>query len=198
MDRGRHSSGSKLAFAVISGQLRGATWPRPTFDGSAKIGAYRVFQNWVDDHRAADFKRVNVCYGQNGSGKSTLAALLRECAAHEHTPPSVDLALQVDLAGSTTEVTETTEAFWSRLRVFNSDYVAESLRFEDVDGPSPDSLLTLGKPNVEAEFELRSAIDRMAEVRPALAAAKNQAQRGRSSTVGAVDGTGSRSCGSSS
>lgn len=142
-----------------------------------KIGAYRVFQNWVDDHRADDFKRVNVFYGQNGSGKSTLAALLRECAAHEPTPPSVDLVLQVDLAGSTTEVTETTEAFWSRLRVFNSDYVAESLRFDDVDGPSPDSLLTLGKPNVDAELELRSAIDRMAEVQPALAAAKYQAQR---------------------
>lgn len=109
-----------------------------------KIGDYRVFQGWSDEGRPKEFARVNLVYGANGSGKSTLASLLRDCSAPEIPTPPAALDLEVELAGSIATVTESNAAFWSRLRVFNTDHVKLSLRFDDPSGPNPASLLTLG------------------------------------------------------
>jgi wobble nucleotide-excising tRNase len=52
------------------------------------------------------------------------------------------------------------------VKVFNSEYVRENLRFDDVAGPRSDSLLTLGKPNVDSEQQLQEAEARKAELTP--------------------------------
>lgn len=90
------------------------------------------------------------------------------------TPPAA-LDLEVELAGSIATVTESDAAFWSRLRVFNTDHVKLNLRFDDPSGPNPASLLTVGEPNVETEEKLRKAKARLEEQQPRLQPAQNEA-----------------------
>lgn len=131
-----------------------------------KVHDYRVFQRWSDDRRANDFARVNLLYGINGSGKSTLASLLRSCAAMNVEAAQAQLEVAASIDGAEHVVTHDNEALWSRVRVFNAEYVDENLRFDDRQGPRSDSLLTLGKANVDAELELEAAERRRADVEP--------------------------------
>lgn len=131
-----------------------------------KIGNYRAFQGWTDEGRATELGRVNLIYGTNGSGKSTLANLFRACSNSAVEVQRAALEFDVVIDESPGVVTQTSSAFWERVRVFNADYVRENLRFDDDTGPRSDSLLTLGKPNVDAEEQLRAAEDRKAELEP--------------------------------
>ncbi|WP_172979892.1 AAA family ATPase [Agromyces agglutinans] len=141
----------------------------------AKIGNYRAFRSWSDDGTAKQLGRVNVLYGTNGSGKSTLASLFRDCSDPETVPVRAAVQLEVEIAGVATTVTELDPEFWSRVRVFNADYVRDNLRFDDDEGPRSDSLLTLGKPNVDAENELRDAEARKLDLIPQAADARAEA-----------------------
>ncbi|QCR42239.1 hypothetical protein C1N91_00510 [Curtobacterium sp. SGAir0471] len=131
-----------------------------------KVHDYRVFQRWSDDRRADDFARVNLLYGTNGSGKSTLASLLRSCAASNAEAARAQIEVVASIDGTEHVVTHDNTALWNRVRVFNAEYVDENLRFNDRQGPRSDSLLTLGKANVEAELELQAAERRRVEVEP--------------------------------
>lgn len=133
----------------------------------ARIGDYRAFQSWSAVGTVKPFARVNVFYGTNGSGKSTLASLFFECSDPDTVPARADLRLDVELDGENISVTERDQPFWARMRVFNAQYVHENLRFDDEDGPRSDSLLTLGKPNVQAAEELQLAQARVRELVPA-------------------------------
>lgn len=141
-----------------------------------KIHDYRVFQRWNDDPRTNDFARVNLLYGTNGSGKSTLASLLRSCAASNAEAARAQVEVKAFIDGTEHIVTHASEAFWSRVQVFNAEYVRENLRFDDSQGPRSDSLLTLGKANVDAELELAEAERRRAEVEPQAAEARAAAK----------------------
>lgn len=141
-----------------------------------KVDDYRVFQRWTDDRRATDFARINLLYGTNGSGKSTLASLLRSCAASDAAAAQSKIELAASIDGVESAVTHATEGFWSRVQVFNAEYVHENLRFDDNQGPRSDSLLTLGKANVDAEVELAEAERRRAEIEPKAAEARAAAK----------------------
>ncbi|SCY56101.1 Wobble nucleotide-excising tRNase [Microbacterium sp. LKL04] len=141
-----------------------------------KIGKYRVFENWGDESRPKDLARVNLIYGTNGSGKSTLANILHACSIGAPDVARAGIEFDVLVDGVQTVVTEAAANFWPRVRVFNSDYVRENLKFDDVDGPRSDSLLTLGKANVDAEQELADAENRRTEIEPAAAAARAEAK----------------------
>jgi len=140
-----------------------------------KIGDYRLFKNWTDGGLPNEFQRVNLVYGTNGSGKSTLASLIREAAIGATFTPAAQLELEVETGGSRLAVTETDATFWPRVHVFNADYIRENLRFDDASGPRPDSLLTLGKPNVDAEKDLEEAQARVVLMAPTLQPAKTAA-----------------------
>ena len=139
-----------------------------------KIGNYRVFQAWNDESRPNEFARVNLIYGTNGSGKSTLANLLRSCATASPEAAKSNIELSVSIDGVDTSITQSSEGFWTRVKVFNAEYVQENLRFDDSHGPRSDSLLTLGKTNVDAERELSEAERRRAEIEPQAAEARAQ------------------------
>ncbi|NQX27739.1 AAA family ATPase [Microbacteriaceae bacterium VKM Ac-2854] len=141
-----------------------------------KVQDYRVFQRWTDDRRATDFARVNLLYGTNGSGKSTLASLLRSCAASDAAAAQSKIELAASIDGVESTVTHATEGFWSRVQVFNAEYVYENLRFDDSQGPRSDSLLTLGKANVDTENELAEAERRRGEIEPKAAEARAAAK----------------------
>lgn len=141
-----------------------------------KIGNFRVFQSWTDEGRPKEFARVNLIYGQNGSGKSTLASLFRDCSLDDETPPAAALELEVEQSGTRSNVSESDQLFWPRMRVFNADYMRQNLRFDEATGPSPDSHLTLGKPTIDAEKRLKEVNERLAEIQPKLQPAQTEAQ----------------------
>lgn len=150
-----------------------------------KIDNYRIFQNWKPSG-GVEFARVNLIYGQNGSGKSTLASLLQGCAAYATDRPIerdarydeiVGAGLQVDVrdpsdtstsGGSAISLND--QSFWVRVRVFNKEFVRRNLRFEGVNGPQPEALLTVGKRLADAEKKLE-------ELRPELAASRQELPR---------------------
>ena len=131
-----------------------------------RIKNYRIFQNWKPDG-GVEFARVNLIYGQNGSGKSTFASLLSGCAANattESEPQSdsndatnsgLQLLATHDAGKSFFQVGADNRDFWSRVRVFNKDFVHRNLRFEEADGPQPEALLTIGERLADAEEQLR-------------------------------------------
>lgn len=102
----------------------------------------------------ADFSRVNVIYGGNGSGKSTLA---RVFATMTEEGRSDDVAVDADVSepdGKTRRVADRADNYWSRVRVFNKEFVSRNLSF-DVEGRSDARpLLVLGEPNVERDNRL--------------------------------------------
>lgn len=109
-----------------------------------------------------EFARVNVIYGGNGSGKSTLARVFAQMSGRDLT----DVEVQLDESGpdrTTRRVIDRADSFWSRVRVFNKDFVSRNLLF-DVEGRSDVlPLLVLGEPNVERD-------KRLAEINPRLEA----------------------------
>ncbi|WP_413334797.1 AAA family ATPase [Brevibacterium sp. GP-SGM9] len=109
-----------------------------------------------------DFARVNVIYGGNGSGKSTLARVFAQMSGRDLT----DLEVQLEESGpdrTTRRIKDRADSFWSRVRVFNKDFVSRNLLF-DVEGRSDVlPLLVLGEPNVERD-------KRLAEINPRLEA----------------------------
>ena len=93
-----------------------------------------ILNGWSMPAEAGEFARVNVIYGGNGSGKSTLARVFSQMT---HKDPT-DVALHIDIAGSdggSRRVTDRSDGFWSRLRVFDKNFVQKNLLF-DVNGRS--------------------------------------------------------------
>ncbi|TFV94883.1 AAA family ATPase [Leifsonia flava] len=159
-----------------TGKPTGAEMAKAQITRIRKVANYRAFQSWTDEGRAKPLARVNVLYGTNGSGKSTLASLFRDCSDPDSVPHGSQIEIDVDAAGTMVLATEHSSEFWSRVRVFNADYVRENLRFDDDEGPSSDSLLTLGKPNVKAAEELISAEARKDELTPKARSAMSEAR----------------------
>uniref|UniRef100_UPI001304A09A AAA family ATPase n=1 Tax=Cryobacterium sp. Y62 TaxID=2048284 RepID=UPI001304A09A len=129
------------------------------------IGDYRIYRDWSDGVGIKSFERINLIFGTNGSGKSTLAQLLQD-SVDGVLPTSADIKFlwQDSQDSGEEEITSVLHDAWRRVHVFNKDYVVRSLRFESVDGPQPDALLTLGEENVAAEVELEQKRARSAEL----------------------------------
>jgi wobble nucleotide-excising tRNase len=142
-----------------------------------KIADFRAFQNWTDESRAMQLERVNIIYGTNGSGKSTLADLFRQCAGAgtDERIKAVGVEFDANIDGIATLVTESSSDFWARTKVFNAAYVRENLRFDDDGGPQSESVLTLGKANLDTEEKLRLAQERKDELVPLARDARSKA-----------------------
>lgn len=141
-----------------------------------KIDNYRIFQRWRQES-GTQFERVNLIYGQNGSGKSTLANLILGCANANREALSSGMVLDIEING--VEASEIAAAsatgFWERARIFNKDFVLENLSFEAEEGPQPQSLLTIGKRNVDAEAKLAESRKELNDTQPRISAAKKEA-----------------------
>lgn len=137
-----------------------------------KIDNYRIFQNWKWDMSIPDFPRVNLIYGQNGSGKSTLANLFHDCTTSQLAALQSGIQLQVDFNNNTRSITAADTTFWSRVRVFNKQFIDQNLAFNEASGPQPESLLTIGKRSIEIEAELEELRGRLSETEQAFTSAQ--------------------------
>jgi wobble nucleotide-excising tRNase len=134
-----------------------------------QVRDYRAFNGWTWPRDLPSFRQVNLIYGVNGTGKSTLASLLQQA----NQDSGWASGLQMDVTGnngSSRTVNTAVDSLWHDLRVFNKDYVAANLQFEEQAGSAAAPLLVLGKQRVEAEVErtrIRKRISEIGEELPA-------------------------------
>jgi wobble nucleotide-excising tRNase len=120
-----------------------------------KIRRIRSFGSYVDfdwPTTLCQFKRFNAFYGWNYSGKTMLSRILR-CFESKATHPDFPLAqAQVDCAGGISyQLTAPDTPL--EIRVFNSDFVRENLKF---DAGSATPVLILGAKDMAKQAELES------------------------------------------
>lgn len=133
-----------------------------------------ILQGWSMPSGVEDLARVNVIYGGNGSGKSTLARVLSEMTTTE---PS-DTVLHVDVhdaAAPRRQVTDRSDPFWSRLRVFDKQFVHRNLLFDVNNRSDALPLLVLGEPNVQRDQQITEIDARLEELSSDLPKARNAA-----------------------
>ncbi len=129
-----------------------------------KIDDAGAFQSWKADPQCASFANVSLIYGSNGSGKSTLARALAAGAAGA----AAERGLVVDIADSgesgVRRVERADDPFWSRVRVFNQDYVDRNLSFTGASDVGAAPLLVLGETRIDRANELEQARERLTEI----------------------------------
>ncbi|MBP8746032.1 MAG: AAA family ATPase [Syntrophorhabdus sp.] len=102
----------------------------------------------------AEFKKLNILYGHNYSGKTTLSRILRifeKGCMHEQYQSA-----RFELTHSGTEILthETVDACPYIIRVYNSDFVSENLRWLVDEQGDIKPFAILGEKNVEIEKEI--------------------------------------------
>lgn len=136
-----------------------------------QIKDYRIFQNWHQRDNT-DFARFNVIYGGNGSGKSTLAALLAELAKGDWSDGAI-LTVKDD-SQQTREIRKPDDALSARLCVFNVDYVAKNLKFDEGE---TESLLYLGEESINIQNQREVLEDAINDLETALPELKQELTR---------------------
>ena len=136
-----------------------------------QIKDYRIFQNWHQRDNT-DFARFNVIYGGNGSGKSTLAALLAELAKGDWSDGAI-LTVKDD-SQQTREIRKPDEALSVRLCIFNADYVAKNLKFDEGE---TESLLYLGEESIDIQNQREVLEDAINDLETALPELKQELTR---------------------
>jgi wobble nucleotide-excising tRNase len=130
------------------------------------IKSFGVFEDFRWNHGAPDFKRHNLIYGWNYSGKTTLSRAFR-CfelgRAHGDFPSAQVRLLCHD--GSTHDLSSPMSA--PEIRVFNSDFVRENLKFDDGEA---EPILVLGVEDIAKQERLKAAQSERAALAARLAA----------------------------
>lgn len=126
-----------------------------SIDNFAVFNDFRWDSSVFDDHgQPLNFEKINIIYGRNYSGKTCISRIIRALETHQipenYDNPSFSLMCddgvtidQSNLSNHNLDV-----------RVFNTDFVRENLRFlSDSEGEiSPFAILGAGNANIEAEI----------------------------------------------
>lgn len=113
-----------------------------------KIKDFGVFKNF-NGSALAEFKTFNLIYGWNYSGKTTLSRVFR-CLEKGKLHDDY-LTATFEMENSTAKY-DNTFALKANIRVFNSDFVKENLKW-DADNFEP--IFLLGAENIELQTELK-------------------------------------------
>jgi wobble nucleotide-excising tRNase len=115
-----------------------------------------VFKNFAAPSDLPELRKFNLFYGFNGSGKTTLSRIfgsLQDGALNKRLPESTRFTIELD---DGTEITETRnlDALADRILVFNEDFVAQCLRWDE---GTADPVFYIGKDQAELAAQLQSA-----------------------------------------
>lgn len=127
-----------------------------------RVDDFRALQAWTPGSGLRDFSKYNLVFGTNGSGKSTIAALLHDAATEGAWPTGLQVGIRIDEAERT--ISNQTDMFWDRVRVFDRDYVDRNFKFDGDSGSTAEQLLVLGEKRIGAEEERKRAQARIAEI----------------------------------
>ncbi|AMO19087.1 AAA family ATPase [Flavobacterium columnare] len=113
-----------------------------------KIKDFGVFKNF-NGSALPEFKTFNLIYGWNYSGKTTLSRVFRCLEKGKLHDDYLTVTFELENA---TEKYDNTFAIKPNIRVFNSDFVKENLKW-DADNIEP--IFLLGAENIELQTELK-------------------------------------------
>ena len=118
-----------------------------------KIQDFAIFNNFRWDSSIPPFKRYNLIYGWNYSGKTTLSRVFRCFELKRFHKDHLDATFDVEFEDeSKYDQLQLAQSF--DVRVFNSDYVDENLKWEaGEEGIEP--VLLLGEENIKLEQQLK-------------------------------------------
>jgi len=114
-----------------------------------KVKDFGIFKNFNNEGALSEFKTFNLIYGWNYSGKTTLSRVFRcleKGKLHEDYPNST---FELESNGIKHDNTFSSKP---NIRVFNSDFVKENLKWDTED---IEPILLLGEENIELQKELK-------------------------------------------
>lgn len=117
-----------------------------------KIKDYGVFKDfrWPSDSSLDEFEKRNLIYGWNYSGKTTLSRIFRAFEQKKNHPDFSSSSFKVETKDDGSFTHMQLERLPFSVRVFNSDFISENLKWEDTLEP----ILILGEENIELQKEL--------------------------------------------
>jgi hypothetical protein len=92
-----------------------------------------IIRSHVNEKSTPTFRRYNIIFGFNGSGKTTLSRIFRSLeqgALDRSLPPGSQFSVTLNDA-STIESDENIDLIRDQIKVFNSDFVTENLRWSE-------------------------------------------------------------------
>ena len=130
-----------------------------------KIKDFGVFKNF-NGNSLSEFKTFNLIYGWNYSGKTTLSRVFRclEKGQLHNDYSSATFELQ-----NATEKYDNTFGIKPNIRVFNSDFIKENLKW---DSESIEPIFLLGEDNIELQNELKTKEEDLVKAEQELAEEK--------------------------
>ncbi len=121
-----------------------------------------VFQdfNWDScvldkNNNAETFKDVNILYGRNYSGKTTLSRIVRAMETGRISDKYKNPEFDVLFEGNKTITQNTLLNHNEEIRVFNSDFVSDNLKFIENPNENIESFAILGEDNNKIECEIK-------------------------------------------
>lgn len=130
-----------------------------------KIKDFGVFKNF-NGNSLPDFKVFNLIYGWNYSGKTTLSRIFRSLEKGKLHDDY--LSATFELENATTKY-DNTFSVKPNIRVFNSDFIKENLKW---DSENIEPIFLLGEENIDLQNELKTKEESLAIAEQELAEAK--------------------------
>lgn len=144
-----------------------------------KIKDFGIFKNF-NGNTLPEFKAFNLIYGWNYSGKTTLSRVFRCLEKGKLHDDYLTATFEME---NTTVKYDNTFAVKPNIRVFNSDFVKENLKW-DADNIEP--IFLLGAENIELQNELKQKEADLATAETELAEAKRLRTEKQNRINGAV------------
>ncbi|MBP6302386.1 MAG: AAA family ATPase [Bacteroidia bacterium] len=117
-----------------------------------KIRDFGIFEKFDWDNGLHSFKLFNLSYGWNYSGKTTLSRILRSFETGVKHPDYPTSTFEVEDTGGT-KFSETHFPNKLQIRVFNSDFISENLKWNE-NASEIEPILLLGVQNITLQQEL--------------------------------------------
>lgn len=114
-----------------------------------KIRNYGIFKKFDWNESLPTFSTHNLIYGWNYSGKTTLSRILRSFETGKKHPDYLSATYEIELKDGA-KITDATLDRGAHIRVFNSDFVTENLKWN----ASIEPIILLGQENIELQQKL--------------------------------------------
>lgn len=136
-----------------------------------RLRTFGVFRDFTWPADLSDFGRYNLIYGWNGSGKTTLSRAFRDLELGR-TPSQGEVTIRID--GADIKGEDFPQATL-QARVFNRDYISESVFRSDGDDLKP--IFVVGKDSVEKQKEADRLKQERADAETKLERARRKEQQ---------------------
>ncbi|GMO52905.1 MAG: hypothetical protein Ta2C_03730 [Candidatus Endomicrobiellum trichonymphae] len=127
-----------------------------------KIKNFGVFKNFENNGEVPEFKEFNLIYGWNYSGKTMLSRVFRCLEKSEKHRDYADAKFELEISGK--KYDDNFSSPKPNIRVFNSDFMKENLKW-DIDDIIEPIILMLGEENIKLQTELRKKEETLIKTR---------------------------------